>query len=201
METFVLILRALFMTIGTVLAAIYFLSCLWQRVPQLKFQLKAYDWIAFILMSLIFGIGLNQYWGLLAFLPLLLWKVFTHFRFQKNNVRGKGRWMEVQWNRTTPRGFDLPKQMQSELARLPGNAHILLPRLAFVFALTQGMKVLKKNASKSMNAMQAMPANMRGRENEAFDMLAKTENNMKRLEPGKTEALTLPFGMLKVTRL
>jgi hypothetical protein len=198
METFVLILRAFFMTLGTVLALVYVLSALWQRVPQLKFQLKAYDWVMYIVMAGVFGIGLNQYWGLLAFLPLLLWKLFTHFQFQKNKVRGSGRWMEVQWSRQTPKGFDIPKNMQSEIQRLPGSAHILLPRFAFLFALTQGMKVLKKNASKSL---QTLPQNMRGRETDAFDLLNKTENNMRRLENGKMESLSLPFGILKVTRL
>jgi hypothetical protein len=198
MDTFLLILKSLFMTIGLILAIVYILSNFWQKVPQVKFKLKVYDWILYILTALIFGVGFNEYWFLLAFAPLLAWKIFAHFTFQKNKVRGKGRWAEINWLRITPRGYDIPKQMANELGKLPGNTHILIPRFALMFLLGQGMKILKKNASQ---ATSKLPANMKGKEHEAFDLLNKTENNIRRLEIGKTEALNLPFGVLKVTRL
>lgn len=44
------------------------------------------------------------------FAPLLLAKVISHFSISKNRVIGSGRWMEVQWQRFTPRGFKMPQE-------------------------------------------------------------------------------------------
>jgi hypothetical protein len=57
------------------------------------------------------------------------------------------------------------------------------------------MKSLRKNASKAPVPMKA------GQQQQAFEMVEKLGGSIIRLEKGKSEQLSLPFGVLKVTRL
>ncbi|MEY4065083.1 MAG: hypothetical protein RIR26_1291, partial [Pseudomonadota bacterium] len=79
--------------------------------------------------------------------------------------------------------------------RLPGDQHILVPRHIGVWAVKYFMKSLRKNASKAPVPMKA------GQQQQAFEMVEKLGGSIIRLEKGKSEQLSLPFGVLKVTRL
>jgi hypothetical protein len=57
------------------------------------------------------------------------------------------------------------------------------------------LKSIRKNASKAPVPMRA------NQQAQAFDMVEKMGNNIMKLEKGKTEQVSLPFGVLKVTRL
>jgi hypothetical protein len=57
------------------------------------------------------------------------------------------------------------------------------------------MKSIRKNAGKAPVPMRA------NQQAQAFDMVEKMGLNIIKLEKGKTEQVSLPFGVLKVTRL
>ena len=194
MDIFYIILRSLMVAVALFMAVTYVIMQLWQKVPSLSFQLKPYDSITYGLVGFLCGVGFNNYWALLAFAPLLLIKFLSSKQLQKNKLRGSGRWMEVQWQKLTPKGFNIPKQMATELQRLPGDTHFIVPRIASLWAMKYFMKSMRKNSNK-------IPANMRGQEAQAFEMIEKMAQNITRLDAGKTEQLSLPFGVLKVTRL
>lgn len=194
MEIFYIVVRSFLIAFGALLASVYIVMQLWQKVPTAGFQLKPYDTVTYGLVGFLFGVGLNSYWGLLAFVPLLLAKLLNAKLLQKNRLRGSGRWMEIQWMKMTPKGFQLPAQMAQELQRLPGDTHFIVPRFVSLWAVKFFVKSVRKNADK-------VPANMRGQEAQAFEMLERMAVNIGRLDAGKTEQLSLPFGLLKITRL
>jgi hypothetical protein len=195
MEIFVLVIKVLLGVLACLMALIFLAFQLWQRIPTQGVQFKAQDLISMGAVALLFSLATNSYWGALAFLPMLLAKILSQILIQKNKVRGSGRWIEVQWTKMTPRGFQIPQQLQGELQRLPGDQHILLPRQIGVWAVKYFMKSVRKNSSKGPVAMKA------GQQQQAFEMVERLGNNILRLEKGKTEQVSLPFGVLKVTRL
>ncbi|NBO38174.1 hypothetical protein EBU99_06295 [bacterium] len=195
MEIFVLVIKSLLVIVASIMAIAFLIFQLWQRVPTLGIKFKVQDWVSFGVVALLFALGTNSYWGLLAALPMLLGKITSQFFIQKNKVRGSGRWMEVQWTKMTPRGFQIPQQLKSELQRLPGDQHILLPRQLGLWAVKYFLKTVRKNASKAPVPMKA------GQQEQAFEMVERLGANIIKLEKGKTEQLALPFGVLKVTRL
>lgn len=195
MEIFLLVVKILLATVATLMGIVFLVFQLWQRIPAAGIKFKAQDYISFGAVSLLFALAMNSYWGLLACLPMVVAKLASQFFIQKNKVRGSGRWMEVQWTKMTPRGFQIPPQLKSELQRLPGDQHILVPRRIGVWAVKYFMKSLRKNASKAPVPMKA------GQQQQAFDMVEKLGGSIIRLEQGKSEQLSLPFGVLKVTRL
>lgn len=194
METFLLVIRILMMVVASIVGVFYLLSQFWQRVPQMPFKLKPHDYVVYAVVAFAFGLGLDNYWGLVAFLPLILVKFAMHFLISKNRVAGGGRWMEVQWQRFTPRGFNMPRDAMQQIGKLPSDAHFLLPRFVSLLAVKMFMKTVRKNMGKA-------PVPMRGQETQAMDMVESIARNITRLDSGKTEKLSLPFGELKVTRL
>lgn len=194
MEIFLMILRTLLLTIGSVLALIYFIMQFWQPVPASGVRLKGKDWFFYFVVSALFGFGLNNEWGLLAFVPLLLIHVIFQFFIQRNKVYGGGRWMEIEWRKLTPKGFKLPPEMRNELGRLPGDVHFLFPRFASLLAMRFVVRSVRKNASK-------MPQKYNAKQGDAIGMVENVARNVAKLDSGKTEQLSLPFGVLKITRL
>lgn len=194
MDIVLIVLRILLMTFGLVVSFFYILAQMWQKLPAPKFALKMSDYLTYGAVGFCFGLGLNNNYALLAFLPLLLWKVLASSLFSKNKVAGKGRWMEVQWQRFSPRGFRMPQEAVEQIKRLPGDTHFLIPRFVSLWAVKYFMKNMRKNTHK-------MPAQMRGQEHQAMDMLEGIARNVSRMDAGKTEKLSLPFGELKITRL
>jgi len=195
MEIFLIVIKVLLGVLATLLALVFLAFQLWQRIPSAGVSFKAQDFISMGLVALLFALATNSYWGALAFIPMLLVKFASQFFIQKNKVRGSGRWIEVQWTKMTPRGFQIPAQLQSELKGLPGDQHILLPRRIGLWAVKYFLKSVRKNASKGPVPMKA------AQQEQAFEMVERLGSNIIKLEKGKTEQLALPFGVLKVTRL
>lgn len=195
MEIFLLIVRSLMILLGSLMLVTFLLFQLWQRVPSEGIKFKAQDWITFGAIALVFALGTNSYWGLLVVAPMLLGKLLSQLLIQKNRVRGSGRWIEVQWTKMTPRGFQIPQQLSKELQKLPGDQHVLIPRQVGIWAVKYFLKSVKKNASKGPVPMKA------GQQAQAFEMVERLSSNIIKLEKGKTEQVALPFGVLKVTRL
>jgi hypothetical protein len=194
MELFLIGLRSLLMVIGTLMVLLYVVGNLWKKLPAEAFKFKTHDWVMFGVVAAMFAFGTNSYWGFLACVPMILVKIVFHTWIQKNRVRGSGRWMEVQWTKMTPRGFQMPKDAMSQIQKLPGDQHIMVPRFASIMAVNFFAKNMRKNVDK-------MPTQMKGQQDLAFGMVDKITANVKRLESGKTEKIDLPFGMLKITRL
>jgi hypothetical protein len=195
MDIFLLIIRSLMILVGSLMLITFLIFQLWQRIPSAGLSFKTQDIIAFCAIGLIFALGANSYFGLLVLVPMFLCKLLSQWMIQKNRVRGSGRWIEVQWTKMTPRGFQMPQQLTKELQRLPGDQHILLPRQIGVWAVKYFLRSVKKNAAKSPVPMKA------GQQAQAFEMVERLGNNIIKLEKGKTEQVALPFGVLKVTRL
>jgi len=195
MEIFLLIVRSLMILLGSVMLIAFMLFQLWQRVPSEGIKFKVQDWIGLGAVGLVFALGTNSYWGLCAAVPMLLAKVLSQLIIQKNRVRGSGRWIEVQWTKMTPRGFQIPQQLSKELQKLPTDQHVLIPRQVGIWAVKYFLKSVKKNAGKGPVPMKA------GQQAQAFEMVERLGSKIIKLEPGKTEQLALPFGVLKVTRL
>lgn len=194
MDTFLFIVRILMMIAASVIAVTYLIAQMWQRVPQMPLGFKFYDYIVYGIVGFAFGLGLNNHWALLSFAPLLLAKIVSHFSISKNRVIGSGRWMEIQWQRFTPRGFKMPQEAMQQIGRLPSDAHFVIPRFVSLIAVKMFMKTVRKNMGKA-------PTTMRGQETQAMDMVEGIARNILRLDKGRTEKLSLPFGELKVTRL
>lgn len=182
------------LTVGSLMAIVYLLLQLWQPVPATGVRFKGRDYFFYAVVAFLFGFGLNSEWGLLAFVPLLLVHIIFAFFVQKNKVHGRGRWMEVEWKKLTPKGFNLPKEMRQELGRLPGDVHFLFPRFASLWAVRFVVRSMKKNAGKA-------PQQFQSRQADALSMIEKTARNIRDLDSGKTEQMSLPFGVLRVTRL
>lgn len=196
MDIVFLILRILLISFAALVGGVYALAHLWRRVPAPKLEFKAYDYIVYGFTGFAFGLGLNNYWGLLAFVPLLLWKLSTGVFVSKSKVVGKGSWMEVEWQRFSPRGFRMPAEAVEQIKRLPNDTHFIVPRSFSLLAI----KLFMKNVRKNMGKMGNMPQ-MRGQEQQALDMIETIARNVTRLDKGKSEKLSLPFGELKITRL
>ena len=194
MEIFLIALRSFLMVIGTLLILLYVIGNFWKKLPTERLKIKALDWAMWGVVAMLFAFGTNSYWGFAACVPMILARVALHLWIQKNRVRGSGRWMEVQWTKMTPRGFQMPKEAMSQIQKLPGDQHILVPRFASLMAVNFFSKNMRKNVDK-------VPVQMKGQQDMAFGMVDKITTNIKRLELGKTEKIDLPFGMLKITRL
>ena len=195
MEIVALIFKSLLGVVAVLIAILFLAFQLWQRIPSQGIKFKAQDLVGMGIVATLLSLATNSYWGLTAVAPMLFAKILSQFLIQKNKVRGSGRWMEVQWTKMTPRGFQIPTQLQAELQRLPGDQHILLPRRVSLWAVKYFLKSIRKNASKAPVPMRA------NQQAQAFDMVEKRGNNIMKLEKGKTEQVSLPFGVLKVTRL
>jgi hypothetical protein len=195
MEIFLIAVRSLLMVVATLLVVVYVFGNMWKKLPSEPLKLKVLDYALYSVVGALFAFGLNSYWGFLAFLPMILGKVLWHTHIDKNKVRGKGRWMEVQWQKMTPRGFQMPQEARTQIARLPGDQHFIIPRFASLWAVNYFTGALRKNAAKMPQMGGA------GQQEQAFALIEKMALNIKRLDTGKTEKIDLPFGVLKVTRL
>ncbi len=194
MDIFLLIVRGLLLTVGLLMGLVYLALQLWQPIPSRGISLKGRDYFFLTVVAFLFGFGLQHEWGLLAFVPLLLARLASAHFVQKNKVHGKGRWMEIEWRKFTPRGFQMPAQMKQEIGRLPGDVHFLLPRFASLIALKLFVRSLRRNASK-------VPQQYHAQQGDAFALIDRTARNISQLDLGKSEQMSLPFGILKITRL
>lgn len=195
MEIFLIAVRSFLMVIATLLLGLYLLGNMWQKVPSERIKFKTLDYVLYGVVASLFAFGLNSYWGLLASLPMLVAKVALHAFIEKKRLRGKGSWMEVHWQKMTPRGFQIPREAMSQIQRLPGDQHFILPRFVGLWAISYFQTTFRKNTAKMPVAMRA------GHEADALAAIEKMIANVKRLDTGRTENINLPFGVLKITRL
>ncbi len=195
MDIFLMILRTFMLTVASLMALVYILIQFWRPVPSEGVQFKGRDYFFYAAVSFLFGMGLDNGWGLLAFVPLVLIHVFFCVFVSKNKVHGRGRWMEIEWKKLTPKGFNLPNEMKQELGRLPRDVHFLFPRFASLWAVRFVVRSMKKNASKVPQRYNA------NKQADAMGMIETTARNIGRLDTGKSEKMSLPFGVLKITRL
>jgi len=202
--------KVLFIIIGALVAFAYTLFQFWQKVPSLPFSLGTKD-IAFIVtLGLLCGLGFNSYWGLLAPFPFILWKYAALKRFQKKYLTGAGHWMEVEWKKMTPRGFNTAQvsALSSAMGQFPQTTHFLIPRPAALFVLNLLMKKFKSQTGRYQMGAYVMDGSGRQQKplsstemQQGTEYLEQTALNIRRLPKGQTTSLTLIFGVLKITRL
>jgi len=197
MDTLVLVFRILFIVIGSLVALIYILFQLFQKLSQNKFKLSTIDYVVIIVAALVFGFGTNSYYGLLAFVPLLVIKFLCQFILQPNKLKGSGRWVEINWRKLTPRGFDknVPKSVIDEMNKMPKDNHFVIPRLYMLIFI----KFISKRMGKEMG--KAPVGVSQNQQQMAMGQFSSIIDSVVKLPPGKTEKKDFPFGVLKVTRL
>ena len=197
MDTVVLVFRIFFLVIASLMSLIYILFQFFQKLSANKYQISTVDIVVLIVASLVFGFGTNSYFGLLAFIPLLLIKYTCQFSLRPTKLKGSGRWVEVNWRKLTPRGFDrnVPKNVIDEMNRMPQDNHFVIPRLYMLIFI----KFINKKMNKEMGKV---PAGIsQGQQQMAMGQFTSLIDGVVKLEPGKTEKKDFPFGVLKVTRL
>jgi hypothetical protein len=197
MDMVIFIFRILFLVLGSLLALIYILLQFYQKLPQEKFKLTTTDYVLLISVALIFGFGTNSYVGLGAFLPLLLLKLVLRWVLKPNWLKGSGRWVEVDWRKLTPRGFDrnVPKDVLNEMNKMPADKHFLIPR----FYMLIFIKFISKRMGKDANKV---PAGFsQNQQQMAVNQFSSIIDSVVKLPQGKTEKKDFPFGMIKITRL
>lgn len=156
------------------------------------------DIIAAFAIAFLFGLGTNSYYGFLAYAPLLLAKFLCYFFIYPGKVAG-GLWMELRWRKLMPRGFEghLPNTVLSELNKIPGDVHFVIPRPYLLVII----KIFMRNALKASPKNVAVPMNFsRSQQDMAHEALSSLAKNIVNLKKGQIENKQLPFGHLKVTR-
>lgn len=197
MDTLILIFRIIFIVIGSLVALLYLLFQLFQKYPQLKFKLSTIDYVVLIMTSLIFGFGTNSYYGLLAFIPLFLVKILCRALVHPKKLKGSGKWVEVDWRKLTPRGFDrnVPREVLNEMNKMPNDNHFIIPRLYMLIFI----KFISKRMGKEMGKVPKGVS--QNQQQMAMGQFTSLIDSVVKLQPGKTEKRDFPFGVLKVTRL
>lgn len=200
MDTLILIFRILFLVIGSLTAIFYTLFQFYQKIPKSSFKLSTPDYLVFSLVSLIFGFGTNSYYGLAAFIPLLLLKYGSHKLITPDKLKDSGKWMEVDWKKLTPRGFNrnVPKHILDEMNKMlnstPKDTHFIIPRLYAIIAVKIMLRKMKKEAKNMPAGFSAQQQNMGM---EQINLLAQ---NIIALDKGKSEKKDFNIGVLKITR-
>lgn len=199
MDTFVFILRIILIVIASLVTLFYILFQFYQKVDNSKFNLTTADYIIFGVVSVLFGFGTNNYLGLLVFVPLLLIKFVCRFFITPKKLTGSGRWIEINWKRLLPKGFEgrVPKAMLDEMTKgIPKDAHLVIPKLYFNILI----HFLRKKMLGDMSGAKGMNINA-AQKNQAMTQFSSLVESIKHLRQGQTETKDLQVGVLKVTRL
>ena len=200
MEIVILIFRILFFVIGSLTAIVYILLQFYQKVPKLAFNLATADYIVYSVISLIFGFGTNSYYGLAAFIPLLLIKYLSNKFITPEKLNGSGFWMEIDWKKLTPRGFErnVPKHILDEMNKMlnstPKDTHFLIPRIYAINAVRFMLRKMKKESGNMPKGISAQQQNM------GMEQFTGLAQNILSLPKGKSEKKDLNIGILKITR-
>ena len=197
MNTVILVFRILFLVAGSLTAIAYLLFLLFQKLPKASISLSTADYIVFTAVALIFGFGTNTYYGLAAFAPLLLAKLLAAVVIKPQTLKGSGRWVEVDWRKLTPRGFDrnVPRAVVEEMNKMPKDTHFVIPRFYMLIAI----KFISKRMGKEMGKV---PAGVSQNQQQlAVGQFTSLIDGIVKLPQGKTEKKDFPFGVLRVTRL
>lgn len=200
METVIIVFRILFLVIGSLTGIIYTLVQLYQKLPTNTFKFSTADYIIYPLVSLIFGFGTNSYYGLAAFVPLLLIKLICNKYISPNKVQGSGSWMEIDWRKLSPKGYNrnVPQQVLDEMNKMinntPKDTHFIIPRIYAVLAVRFMLRKMKKESSNLPKTFTAQQQNL------GMEQFTSLANNILKLEKGKSEKKDLNIGVLKITR-
>lgn len=199
MDTFLLILRIFFIVIGSLVGLFYILFQFYQKTQPFSFKLSTPDYIVFVTVALLIGFGTNHYLGLLAFIPLLCIKFLCGFFLRPNYLSGSGRWIEVDWKKLLPKGFErvLPKNVLNEMNKMPKDAHFVIPRIY----LNVFIYFIRKKIAKEMGLPQQSLKISSAQQNMAMGQFSEIIDSIVNLKQGQTERRNFPFGILKVTRL
>lgn len=201
MEIVILIFKILFLFLASVISIVYILFQLYKKFPSNGVDIKTADYIVYFIVSLLFGFAANSYFGLAAFVPLILVKIITSKVIIPEKIKGQGHWMEIDWKKLKPRGFErnVPKHILEEMNKMinsmPNDTHIIVPRIYARIAIYFIMKKIKKDSQKMSKGFSVEQQNLGLAQ---FNQLAQ---NILKLEPGMTEKKDLNVGILKVTRL
>lgn len=199
MDTFLLILRIFLITIGSLVGLLYILFQFYQKMQPFSLKLSTPDYIVFVVVALLIGFGTNHYLGLLIFVPLFMIKLLCRFFIKPKYVSGSGRWVEIDWKKLLPKGFErvLPKGVLNEMNKMPKDSHFVIPR----FYLSVFIYFIRKKLAKDMGLPQkSIPFNA-AQKDMAMGQFSEIINNIIGLKQGQTERRNLPFGILKVKRL
>ena len=199
MDIVLLVFRVLFLVIGSLTALVYILFQFYQKLPKESFKIATADYIVYSVAALIYGFGTNTYYGLAAFVPLLLLKYLSFKTITPNKIGGSGFWMEIDWKKLTPKGFErnVPRHFQEEMNKAiqntPKNTHFIIPRLYAILAVRFMLRKMKKenNLQKGFTAQQ---------QNMGMEQFTALAQNIMNLSAGKSEKKDLNIGILKITR-
>lgn len=200
MDTVILIFRILFLVIGSLTGIIYLLFQFYQKLPSPTFKLTTPDYIVYSIVSLIFGFGTNSYIGLAVFIPFLLAKFICKKLISLNNLKGSGFWMEVDWKKLAPRGFErnVPKHILDEMNKMinstPKDTHFIIPRIYAIIAVHFMLRKMKKESNKMPKGFTPQQQNM------GMEQFTSLAQNILKLDKGKSEKKDLNIGILKITR-
>lgn len=192
-------MRVLLVAFAVLLAAIYIAFQLFQRIPRSNLQFAIWEYVVLALVAFFVGLGTNSYWGLLAFVPLVLWRILASQLFQPQRVKGSGSWLEVEWQKLMPRGLHgahraALEQSMNELRRIPNNAHFMIPRFAGLWVIRYMVKRTERDMKKGL------PPQLRGREQEAIGWFQQIATKIEALQTSQQERFTFPFGILRIER-
>lgn len=200
MDTVILVFRILFIVIGSLTGIAYMLVQFYQKLPSSAFKLVTADYIVYSIVALIFGFGTNSYIGLAAFVPLLLMKFICKKMISPDRLRGSGFWMEIDWKKLTPRGYEgkVPKHILDEMNKMinstPKDTHFIIPRIYAMIAVRFMLRKMKKESNKMPKGFTAQQQNM------GMEQFTGLAQNILKLEKGKSEKKDLNIGILKITR-
>jgi hypothetical protein len=199
MDTFLLILRIFFIVIGSLVGLFYILFQCYQKMQPASFKLSTPDYIVFIAVALLFGFGTNDYFGLLAFLPLWCMQLCCRYFIKPKYLSGSGRWMEIDWKKLPLKGFEgfLPKEVLNEMNKIPKSVHFIVPR----FYLTIFIYFIRKKIAKEMGGSQKSIKMTAAQQNMAMGQFSEIIDGIEKLKSGQIERRNFPFGTIKVTRL
>ena len=197
MTTFVFIIKIVLVTLGSLLSLVYVLMQFYQKIPSAGLKLTTADYIILTIVALIFGFASNNYYGLLAFVPLLVIKYLCRLYISGKRLPATGRWVEICWRKLTPRGFgrDVPRQLLSEMNRMPKDMHFVIPRLYF----RVGVYFFLKNVRKQ-NAKVSGVTLSQSKQKVANNKIEEIIDEFKGLKKGQSASQSFPFGVIKVTR-
>lgn len=198
MEILVVSLRSFLVVLASLMAVIYTAVQFFQRIPRASAQLATWEWVVLGVVTFLVGLGLNSYWGLLAFAPLILWRFIASYYFRPEKLGKAGRWFEIEWHKLTPKGLPahqraIAQESLDQLARIPKHSHFLIPRFAALWLVGYIMKRTEKD-------MKKLPEHLKGQQAQATSFFQEITKGIKELPPTEEHKWDVRVGVLRVKR-
>jgi hypothetical protein len=191
MDIFLVVLRILMLIIGSLAVCLFVVTQAYRQLPEGKTLFRMSDFIYAAIISFLFAVGSDSYWGLLAGLAVFVIRALCVSLFKTKLLTNNGFWMEVKWLKLEPKGFKMPPEMLAEIAKIPGDKHFILPRIVSLWFAKYFMNNMRKKAPKTGSDAQQM---------QALQMIEGMVVKVTAMQAGKSERLSLPFGVLQVSR-